>query len=63
MIEDVREWVVLPREVGAAQGDRDDLRTAGFKGVSHGRVGGELACPEQESGGESAAGDDEWVLR
>ena len=58
-IEDVGERVAGAAEVGAVEGDGDDLRAACFEGVAHEFVRGELAGAEEEARREGAPGDDE----
>ena len=54
-IKNVGERIMLPAEVGAAQGNCHDLRTAGGKGIAHDFVGRKFPRADQETRGELAS--------
>ncbi len=47
--QDIGEGVVFARQIGAPEGDRHDLTSAGVEGVAHELVGGKLPVPMSET--------------
>ena len=58
-IEDVGERIALAGQIGAAQGDGDDLRAAGGQGVAHQFRRGELAGADEEPRMELPSGNEQ----